>query len=212
MTSNETSIHFYLNILEISGKQITNTYVNDLRNYMDKKGIKKYKFEIVTDEDFYVTDKHTMHGGNTTFPYVHFERVFNTLGNMVSDNNDPSSSLISSPSSDFNIDNKAYGNIEPGNASINNNDNPDELNQSNDTNHRTTMSNTIADTLLVYNPLDLNDKPDTKKHSTPHANLDIPNDYNGVIHVLLTIYVSNGENIVQGGITQLNHFLHTKNN
>ena len=46
MSSEENSVNFYLNILEISGKQITNTYVNDLRVYMDKKGL-KYKFEIV---------------------------------------------------------------------------------------------------------------------------------------------------------------------
>ena len=39
------NIEFYLNILEISGKNITDTYVNDIRRHLDEKQL-KYKFEI----------------------------------------------------------------------------------------------------------------------------------------------------------------------
>jgi len=204
MSSEENSVNFYLNILEISGKQITNTYVNDLRVYMDKKGL-KYKFEIVTDEDFYVSDKRTMRGGGTTFPYSHFENAFNGIGNMLSFNNTelPSSS-ISSSVSDLDIETKNYGNIEKVNVTPNKIDTIDEPNQSDTTNPDTTLRDTIVDTLLVYKPLELNEK--TIKN-TPPVKLDIPNDYDGVIHILLTIFVNNTENIIQGGITQLNQFL-----
>jgi hypothetical protein len=208
MTSDEKGINFYLNILEISGKQITNTYVNDLRIYMDKKGL-KYKFEIVTDEEFYIADRRLMRGGNTTFPYRHFENTFNTIGNMISFN---SSTNISSSASDLNIETKNYGNIEPVNIStdkIDKIDNLDESEESDNTNQGTSLRDTIVDTLLVYNPLELNDNTKTKAHITPPVNLDIPIEYEGVIHILLTIYVDNTKNIIPGGITQLNHFLHS---
>ena len=72
------NIEFYLNILEISGKNITDTYVNDIRRHLDEKQL-KYKFEIITDENFYDTDKHTMYGGKTTFPYNYFKRAFDSI-------------------------------------------------------------------------------------------------------------------------------------
>jgi len=208
MTSEKNIIRFYLNILEVSGKQITNTYVNDLRVYMDKKGL-KYKFEIITDEDFYIADRPTMTGGKTTFPYSHFESAFNRVGNMLSFDNANASSIRSDPVFDLNIETKNYGDIETVTVSTPKTDTNDESTESDNINRDTTFRDTIVDTLLVYNPLELNDSTHATSFITLPVKLDIPADYNGVIHILLTIYINNTENIVQGGITQLNHFLHS---
>ena len=205
MPSKENSISFYLNILEISGRQITNTYVKDLSHYMNKKGL-KYNFEIITDEAFYVDDRHLMRGGRATFPYSHFEKAFNGIGNMLSFNNNETSLADSEPNLDLNIETKNYGTIDPVPDKI---DSIDESEQSENTSRDTALRDTIVDTLLVYNPLELNDKTTINTQAIPYVNLDIPNDYDGVIHMLLTIHVNNKENIIQGGITQLTQFLHS---
>jgi hypothetical protein len=73
-----------------------------------------------------------------------------------------------------------------------------------------TDSKSIVDRLVSYNPLELNDiktKSFTKITKTEPIKLDIPNDYSGVIHILLTINVTNKNSVVEGGITQLNQFL-----
>lgn len=208
MSSEKNILSFYLNVLEVSGKQITNTYVNDLRIYMDKKGL-KYKFEIITDEDFYIADRPAMTGGKTTFPYSHFENAFNRVGNMLSFDNANSSSNRSDTVLDLNIETKNYGDIEPVTVTPSKSSTNDESNKSDRINRDTTLRDTIVDTLLVYNPLELNGSTQPTSFITLPVKLDIPIDYNGVIHILLTIYVNNTENIVQGGITQLNQFLHS---
>ena len=74
--------------------------------------------------------------------------------------------------------------------------------------------NTIIDRMLVYNPLELHDKPKLDKQTEIKAEpieLDIPNDYNGIIRILLTINIKDDTNIIPGGITQLNHFLSSYN-
>ena len=40
MSSGEKGIAFYLNILEISGKHVSNTYVSNLQKYMNDRGTK----------------------------------------------------------------------------------------------------------------------------------------------------------------------------
>ena len=86
---NSNNVKFYLNILEISGKDIANIYVNDIRHKLDNRKL-KYHFDIITDEDFYNVRKHTMSGGKTTFPYNHFENTFNNMRNIIQFNKDSS--------------------------------------------------------------------------------------------------------------------------
>lgn len=218
MSSSENSIKFYLNILEISGKQVTNTYVNNLQKYMNDKGL-KYKFEIIADEDFFVKHKHTTRGGNSTFPYKHFESAFDNVKNLISFNNNEPSNVYnqanaankttqtnsiepdeivnidySKQSSDESIDSIKVDDTEKINEDI------DETNKPTDT---------IIDRLTVYKPLELDGTTELKPPHLPLVNLNIPDDYDGVIHILLTIYVSNTKDVIQGGITQLNQFLHT---
>jgi len=210
MSSSENSIQFYLNILEISGKQVTNTYVNNLQKYMNDKGL-KYKFEIVTDEDFFIRHKHTTRGGNSTFPYKHFESAFDNVKNMISFDNSIKSDEITQtedikPTEIVNID---YSKQSSDETSDLNNTN-DIVNTKENATNKKQITDTIIDRLTVYKPLELNgNNTNTHQSTLTLTNLNIPDDYDGVIHIMLTIYVNNASSIIQGGITQLNHFLRT---
>jgi len=211
MSSSENSIQFYLNILEISGKQVTNTYVNNLQKYMNDKGL-KYKFEIVTDEDFFIRHKHTTRGGNSTFPYKHFESAFDNVKNMISFDNSIKSDEITQtedikPTEIVNID---YSKQSSDETSDLNNTN-DIVNTKENATNKNQITDTIIDRLTVYKPLELNgNNTNTHQSTLTLTNLNIPDDYDGVIHIMLTIYKDNANNdVIQGGITQLNHFLRT---
>ena len=222
MSSEENSIKFYLNILEISGKQVVNAYVNNLQKYMDDKGL-KYKFEVVTDEDFFVKHKHTTRGGNSTFPYKHFESAFDNVKNMISFNKDKPSNVynktnlsnetIQSNSIELdetvNIDYSKQSNEKTADLITTNIDDNKKSNKFNDETNK--PIDTIIDRFTVYKPLELDSTTEIKYPSLPLINLNIPDDYDGVIHILLTIHINNTKdtNIIQGGITQLNQFLTT---
>jgi len=195
------NIEFYLNILEISGKNITDTYVNDIRRHLDEKQL-KYKFEIITDENFYDTDKHTMYGGKTTFPYNYFKRAFDSIQLPKTKNTKTMNQYDKVLDNDTN-------NKTPDNTVVETTDDTIE----NET-HDTYYDNTIMDRITKYNPVDLDDtiKQKTTKKEKP-IELTIPNEYTGVIHVLLTIFnIKNIETISQGGIKQLTRFLESYNN
>lgn len=209
MSSSENSIQFYLNILEISGKQVTNNYVTNLQKYMNDKGL-KYKFEIVADEDFFIRHKHTTRGGNSTFPYKHFESAFDNVKNMISFDNSIKSNEITQtedikPTEIVNIDYSKQAIDEP-TDSINTND---IVNTKENATNKNKITDTIIDRLTVYKPLELNGNTNTHQSILTLTTLNIPDDYDGVIHIMLTIYVNNASSIIQGGITQLNHFLRT---
>ena len=209
MSSSENSIQFYLNILEISGKQVTNTYVKNLQKYMNDKGL-KYKFEIVADEDFFIRHKHTTRGGNSTFPYKHFESAFDNVTNMISFDNYSKSHEItqtedSKPTEIVNIDYLKQSSDET-TDSININDIVNTKENANNTNK---ITDTIIDRLTVYKPLELNGNTNMRQSTLTLTNLNIPDDYDGVIHIMLTIYINNANNVIHGGITQLNNFLRT---
>ena len=194
------NIEFYLNILEISGKNITDTYVNDIRRHLDEKQL-KYKFEIITDENFYDTDKHTMYGGKTTFPYNYFKRAFDSIQLPKTKNTKTINQYDKVLDNDTN-------NETPDNTVVENTDDNIE-----DETLDTHYDNTIMDRITKYNPVDLDD---TTKHKTTKKekpiDLTIPNEYNGVIYVLLTIFnVKNVDTISQGGIQQLTRFLESYN-
>lgn len=209
MSSSENSIQFYLNILEISGKQVTNTYVNNLQKYMNDKGL-KYKFEIVTDEDFFIRHKHTTRGGNSTFPYKHFESAFDNVKNMISFDNSIKSDEITQtedikPTEIVNIDYSKQSSDETSDL-INTN----IVNTKENATNKNQITDTIIDRLTVYKPLELNgNNTNTHQSTLTLTNLNIPDDYDGVIHIMLTIYINNPSSIIQGGITQLNHFFRT---
>ena len=211
MSSGEKGIAFYLNILEISGKHVSNTYVSNLQKYMNDRGL-KYKFEIVADEDFFVKHKHTTRGGNSTFPYKHFESAFDNITNIVSFNKDDSNIGIKTTQTDsiepdeiVNIDySKQLNDDSVDSVKVNDND---KINEVVDETNKPT--DTIIDRLMVYKPLELDGITRVKQSTLPLVKLNIPDDYDGVIHILLTIYVNKTKDIIQGGITQLNHFLTT---
>jgi hypothetical protein len=220
MTSGKSNVKFYLNILEVSGKDITNTYVNDIRRHLDDRNL-NYNFDIVTNEEFYDTNKHTMYGGKSTFPYRHFEKTFDNIRNTLQFSSKPSIETHPTPieintyTPDESVDTPDES-VDIHDESV---DTPDESVDIHDeyvdihdeyVEEKVPRTNSIVDRLVKYNPLELNG---TKtKHSIEITKpesiiLNVPSDYSGVIHILLTIDVKNTENIIEGGITQLNQFL-----
>ena len=94
MSSNSKldEIQFYLNILESSGKNIVNRYVENIRTRLNKNNLSG-KFEIITNEEFY----NSIGGGKSddvTFPYAYFKRAFDmTIPNTKNDINTDKSNL-----------------------------------------------------------------------------------------------------------------------
>ena len=64
---------------------------------------------------------------------------------------------------------------------------------------------------MTYKPVELKEKSNKKLlDKSNEILLDIPADYNGIIHISLIIYNSY-DYVLSGGITQLNTFLETYN-
>ena len=186
-TSNEC--RFILNILEISGKDIVNTYINDVKQRIEDHNL-KYKIDIITDEQFYTLSREQiMYGGsNSTFPYKHFESAFNKITNTFKDNNTTKKEVSSSEIK-----------VNPEELPVNNNENSIIPNIE------------IVDRMMTYKPVELKEKSNKKLlDKSNEILLDIPADYNGIIHISLIIYNSY-DYVLSGGITQLNTFLETYN-
>ena len=134
-TSNEC--RFILNILEISGKNIVNTYINNVKQRIEDHNL-KYKIDIITDEQFYTLSREQiMYGGsNSTFPYKHFESAFNKITNTFKNNNTTTNKKISS--SEIKVD-------------------PEESQETNTEN--TIIPNIeIVDRMMTYKPVELKEK------------------------------------------------------
>lgn len=197
MSPNKHVLQFNLNILEVAGKNIVTTYINDIRRHLDDRGL-KHTFDIVTNEDFYVNNT-IMGGGNATFPYIHFEEAFDSMRDIIPFTGKPS---VSTTIPMVNYDDKSIVD-EPTND---------------DETKGVSSNNPIVTRLLSYNPVDLDDTihSNNNNHSrskTPKVTLAIPDNYTGIIHILLTIHVKKEQHpdVIQGGITQLNHFLESYN-
>lgn len=199
MASDKNNVHFHLNILEISGKNIVNTYINDIRHHLDDRGL-KYNFDIVTNEDFYDVNKHTMYGGKTTFPYIHFEKTFDNIRNTLQFNG--KSSIETTTPTPIKINTYTPETVDNSDEVI---DKPNKYIEEKDT-----RTNAIIDRFVSYKPLEL-DGTKTKNSveivKPEPIVLDVPSEYSGVIHILLTIDVKKKEHVIEGGITQLNTFL-----
>ena len=197
MTPEQNVLTFYLNILEVSGKKIVNTYVNDIHRHLDTRGL-KHTVDIVTDEDFYVNNTITG-GGTSTFPYVHFEAALNGMRDVIPfTGNNPSESTAPIPATNYDDETVMTETKE---------DVENKLSSDTDT------ENTLTTRMLAYNPLELdgttNSKHTQSKSKSKQIMLDIPDNYTGIIHILLTINMKPSSGFISGGITQLNQFLET---
>lgn len=199
MASKQNVLTFYLNILEVSGKTIVNTYVNDIHRHLDTQGL-KHTVDIVTDEDFYINSTITG-GGTSTFPYVHFEAALNGMRDVIPfTGNNPSESTAPIPATNYDDETVMTETKE---------DVENKLSSDTDT------ENTLTTRMLAYNPLELdgttNSKHTQSKSKSKKIMLDIPDNYTGIIHILLTININMkpSSGFISGGITQLNQFLET---
>ena len=204
MASKQNVLTFYLNILEVSGKQIVNTYVNDIHRYLDTRGL-KHTVDIVTDEDFYINSTITG-GGTSTFPYVHFEAALNGMRDVIPfTGNNISESTAPIPA--INYDDEIV-------MTETNDDVENKLSSATVTDSAATATdteNTLTTRMLAYNPLEL-DGTTNRKHTLSKSKkimLDVPDNYTGIIHILLTINMKPSTGFISGGITQLNQFLET---
>lgn len=73
---------YLLKILEIPGKSVTDKYITVLKNNLDKRGL-KYSINIVVDENItrnmqHVTEQ-TGGGGDSTYPYNLFESKIDSI-------------------------------------------------------------------------------------------------------------------------------------
>lgn len=200
MASKQNSLYFYLNILEVSGKTIVDTYVNNMQQYLNKLGL-KHTFDIITDEDFYIN---TMSGGaNSTFPYIHFERALNSMRDILPGSNNKSN-IVNIPIPDTNYDDNT---ITPEQKEV-----ISDKSYTSDDNSISVKSE-LVNRILSYDPVDLDDTLSNKTKGTQiksnEVMLTIPDDYTGIMHILLTINVKNSDDFISGGITQLNQFLET---
>ena len=206
MASEQNSLSFYLNILEVSGKTIVDTYVNDMRKHLNELGL-KHTFDIITNEEFYVN---TMSGGaKNTFPYLHFENAMNSMWDSLPSSNQKSKPVQHIPIPDTNYDDIT---ITPESKEIEETVNKKSTNDDNSSK----IKNKLVTSLLSYNPVDLDDtlSKDSNKSSTKKSKkvmLSIPEDYTGIMHILLTINVIKSDGYISGGITQLNQFLEIYN-
>ena len=168
---------------------------------MDTQGL-KHTVDIVTDEDFYINSTITG-GGTSTFPYVHFEAALNGMRDVIPfTGNNPSESTAPIPATNYDDETVMTETKE---------DVENKLSSDTDT------ENTLTTRMLAYNPLELDGTTNSKhtqsksKSKSKKIMLDIPDNYTGIIHILLTININMkpSSGFISGGITQLNQFLET---
>ena len=226
-------IQFYLNILESSGKNIVNRYVDTIRNRLNQKKLSA-KFEIITNEEFY----NSVGGGESddvTFPYAYFKRAFDmTLPNTKNDINPENANLEHDTDninheSDSEDSNESESDNEDSNESESDSEDSNESESDNEDSNESESENveninspTLVDSILKYEPviIDTVDKSPTSatnemsnklpvNDSSIKSTLKIPTNYTGVISILVTIPYPNEEKqyVIEGGITQLNQFI-----
>lgn len=203
MTSEQNNLTFYLNILEVSGKAIVNTYVNDIHLHLDKRGL-KHTVDIITDEDFYINN--TITGGKSTFPYNHFEEALNSMRDVLPFTGTTNTSENTVPIPDTNYDDDDVT------TEIKEKEEEKDKDKNQLSSTNTLTENELVTRMLSYNPLILDDTTNDSKHTQSKSKkiaLDIPDNYTGIIHILLTIKVKPSTGFISGGITQLNQFLET---
>ena len=167
-------IQFYLNILESSGKNIVNRYVENIRTRLNKNNLSG-KFEIITNEEFY----NSVGGGESddvTFPYAYFKRAFDmTLPNTKNDINPENANLEHDTDninheSDSEDSNESESDNEDSNESESDNEDSNESesdsedsnesesdnedsNESESENVENINSPTLVDSILKYEPV-----------------------------------------------------------
>jgi hypothetical protein len=227
-------IQFYLNILESSGKNIVNRYVETIRTRLSKKNL-TVKFEIITNDAFYNS---TQGGdsGDVTFPYAYFKHAFDrTVPNAKIITTQVESDLEHDDDEDDDEDEDDEEDDEEDDDEDDEEDDDedddeddeddDDENDEESENIEDSNKPTIIDSMLKYEPLMI-DTVDNSRESmnkdvsvnltttgddTDNAKytLNIPTNYTGVISILVTIPYPKEDNpsVIEGGIAQLNQFI-----
>jgi len=191
-------IEFVLNIQEVPGKNITENYLKDLTNRLNsivkQKPYIQYNFKIITESNFeYVK----MMGGDgdanaSTFPYNVFEGIFDRILRKKT-----------SDSSNVNSTTEPVGNeekVEPTASYSNTN----------------TSNQGIFQRLFSYIPaigkptvpaIDLSFTMPIELSNLVQDPITYNNEYDGVLHVLVTIYDKTDRFGYIGGLAQLENWI-----
>jgi len=227
-------IQFYLNILESSGKNIVNRYVETIRTRLSKKNL-TVKFEIITNDAFYNS---TQGGdsGDVTFPYAYFKHAFDrTVSNAKIITTQDESGLEHDEDDDEDEDDdddddedEDEDDDEDEDEDDDDDDDDEDADEDEDEeseNIEDSNNPTIIDSMLKYEPLmiDTVDKSRESMNTDVPVNLtttgddtdnakytlNIPTNYTGVISILVTIpYLKEDHpSVIEGGISQLNQFI-----
>ena len=208
MEAADTNSHTYLlKILEIPGKSVTDKYITVLKDNLDKRGL-KYSINIVVDENItrnmqHVTEQ-TGGGGDSTYPYNLFESKIDSI----------LAQRMSEPKKEKGWLSNAYDKIKGYNQ----------------------KRQGIMDRLFSYTPIDkladatepspespIETPPESPIESPPESptvfndilreddvlistNIDLPENYTGVLYIQLTIYDQSADNTrLVYGIYELNN-------
>lgn len=198
---------YLLKILEIPGKSVTDKYITVLKDNLDKRGL-KYSINIVVDENItrnmqHVTEQ-TGGGGDSTYPYNLFESKIDSI----------LAQRMSEPKKEKGWLSNAYDKIKGYNQ----------------------KRQGIMDRLFSYTPIDkladaTEPSPESPIESSAESpiepspesptvfndilreddvlistNIDLPENYTGVLYIQLTIYDQSADNTrLVYGIYELNN-------
>ena len=206
-------LEFVLNVQEIPGKKIAQNYIKNLidqlNNIKNKRGFMQYNIRIITDSDVEYGKMLGGGDGNSTFPYNVFETTLNTITGTIT-------STRSSKPQQSEITNETV-NVSNGQIIDSDKTNPDDTQVDQiSTIEPTNNKQSIFQKLFSYIPV-----IGTPTMPTVDASFTIPpefvnlvqepiefdNTYDGVLHILVTIYDKTDYFGYVGGLIQLESWI-----
>ena len=187
---------FVLNIQEIPNKKIAENYVKTLTDKLNKlkqqRTYMQFNFKMIVESD--IKYNRMMGGGdeNSTFPYNIFESTFDLITGKNRQNNDVADAEKNNQVSSSTESNTSSSNTSSSNKSI--------------------FENLFSyiPSLSVSSPVDLSFTMPVHLENLTQEPIQYLDDYDGVTHILVTIYDKYDSMGYIGGLHQLENWIRKK--
>ena len=187
---------FVLNIQEIPNKKIAENYVKTLTDKLNKlkqeRTYMQFNFKMIVESD--IKYNRMMGGGdeNSTFPYNIFESAFDLITGKNRQNNDVADAEKNNQVSSSTESNTSSSNTSSSNKSI--------------------FENLFSyvPSLSVSSPVDLSFTMPVHLENLTQEPIQYLDDYDGVTHILVTIYDKYDSMGYIGGLHQLENWIRKK--
>uniref|UniRef100_A0A6C0D3Z7 Uncharacterized protein n=1 Tax=viral metagenome TaxID=1070528 RepID=A0A6C0D3Z7_9ZZZZ len=207
---------FVLNIQEIPNKKIAENYVKTLTDKLNKlkqqRTYMQFNFKMIVESD--IKYNRMMGGGdeNSTFPYNIFESTFDLITGKNRQNNDVADAEKNNQVSSSTESNTSSSNTSSSNTSSSNTSSSNTSSSNTSSSNKSIFENLFSyiPSLSVSSPVDLSFTMPVHLENLTQEPIQYLDDYDGVTHILVTIYDKYDSMGYIGGLHQLENWIRKK--